>query len=96
MAHGARRAAAEEAERATALQILETVPKPSDLKSIEIVFDHDETGDPIMWIWLAMRPEKHPTPQRIGELGAFKDDAFRRLMDADLEHWPHFRVRQVA
>jgi hypothetical protein len=77
MAHGARRAAAEEAERSTALQILEAVPKPSDLKSIEIQFDHDETGDPIMWIWLAMRPERHPTPQRIDELGAFKEQAFR-------------------
>jgi hypothetical protein len=96
MAYGARREAAAEAERAKALQILETVPKLRDLKSIEIEFDHDETGDPIMWIWLTMPPERHPTQQQIDELGAYQDEAFRRLIDADLEHWPHFRIREVA
>lgn len=96
MAYGARRAAAEESERATALQILEAVPKPSDLKSIEIQFDHDETGDPIMWIWLAMAPERHPSSKRIDELSVFEDLAFRSLLDADLEHWPHFRVREAV
>jgi hypothetical protein len=89
-------AKADSAEARTIQDIVTARPWPAAVKGYELEFGEDSTGDPAVWIWLAIDDDVRPSAEKIQELGEFRRDVQSAILDAHLSRWPYvgFRARQ--
>ena len=80
-------------EEAIAWSVLRSRPVPEDVHGMEITFDEDEYGDPIMWVWLDIDDVPHPPQDRIERFVKFIESSRDALLAKNLKHYPMFRLR---
>lgn len=89
-------AKADSTEARTIQEIVTARPWPPAVKGYKLEFGEDSTGDPAVWIWLAIDDDVRPSAEKIHALGEFRRDVQSAILDAHLSRWPYvgFRVRQ--
>lgn len=69
---------------------------PADVKSFEVRFGKDATGDPAIWIWFLVDDDINPSAEKISRLSEFGDLVRSDLLGADLRYWPYVDFRAAS
>jgi len=69
---------------------------PADVRSFEVNFGRDSTGDPAVWIWFLVQDDNNPSEEKIDGLNQFANSVRSDLLKADLRYWPYIDFRAAA
>ena len=71
-------------------------PLPANVRSFEVNFGRDSTGDPAMWIWFLVDNDNNPSKEKIDELNRFANSVRSDLLKANLRYWPYVDFRAAS
>jgi hypothetical protein len=66
---------------------------PADVRSFEVKFGTDATGDPAVWIWFLVDEDNNPSHEKIRGLNRFADKVRSELLKMNLRYWPYIDFR---
>lgn len=79
-----------------AVKRLRAKTKVSQVKVESIELGQDSTGDPAMWIHIALKGRVPPTSPEARRVGEFMRGVRNDLLDRGVTFRPHFRTREIA
>jgi hypothetical protein len=70
--------------------------RPTDVRSFELNFGSDSTGDPAVWVWFLVQEDQNPSAEKIARLDRFAKAVRDALLGANIKYWPYVDFRAVA
>jgi hypothetical protein len=84
---------ADSAAARTIQEIVTALQWPAPIKGYALELGEDSTGDPAVWVGLAIDDDVRPSAEKIRELGRFRRDVQSAILDAHLSRWPYVGYR---
>jgi hypothetical protein len=69
---------------------------PANVRSFEVRFGKDSTGDPAVWIRFLVDDDLNPSQKQISQLTEFGNKVRSELLGADIRYWPYVEFRAAA
>jgi hypothetical protein len=79
-------------EEALVKSIIDKIPLPQEVLSVDFSFSEDSTGMPAVWINLHVSEDYNPTAQKVSKLSALKKLISSKIFEEKVASWPYIRL----